>query len=108
MLIGCVSISFCRIRGQSLHACLRVMPVCLVRGAGVCAVALQRCWSVQVASNGLVEVPCDPSHTPLTVCPRPQIFGSPDIKQAIACLLFGGSRKVRTTAQETDCKQLSC
>jgi DNA replicative helicase MCM subunit Mcm2 (Cdc46/Mcm family) len=24
----------------------------------------------------------------------PQIFGSPDIKQAIACLLFGGSRKV--------------
>lgn len=25
---------------------------------------------------------------------RAQIYGSPDIKQAIACLLFGGSRKV--------------
>lgn len=28
----------------------------------------------------------------------PQIFGSEQIKKAIACLLFGGSRKVRTTA----------
>ena len=37
--------------------------------------------------------PTPPPSPPPTPTPRSQIFGSPDIKRAIACLLFGGSRK---------------
>ncbi len=36
----------------------------------------------------------------------PNIFGHADIKKAVACLLFGGARKV-TTMREVCCVQAS-
>jgi hypothetical protein len=36
---------------------------------------------------------CKTRRPPLPAHLPPQIFGSPDIKKAIACLLFGGARK---------------
>lgn len=46
----------------------------------------------------------------LDLIPRriaPQIFGSERIKEAVACLLFGGSRKVRCPCDWHDARQQS-
>jgi DNA replicative helicase MCM subunit Mcm2 (Cdc46/Mcm family) len=43
----------------------------------------------------------DGIHDELFARIAPNIYGSPDIKRAIACLLFGGARKVGVEGRDT-------